>query len=57
MGGDRRSPGQRGFCAVRLLGGQEAEAVANYQESAVEVRQHHNTLSSSGTLQRADFYL
>ena len=44
------------FAAIHLLGGQQAEAAAVYQEAAVEIRTITNALSSSGTLQPADSY-
>ena len=44
------------FAAVKLLKGQESQAVVAYQETAVEQRDITRSLSSSGTLEPADSY-
>lgn len=46
-----------GIAAVKLMGGQKAEATTVYQEAAVETRSITNSLSSSGTLEPADSYV
>ena len=46
-----------GIAAVKLVGGQKAEATTVYQEAAVETRSITNSLSSSGTLEPADSYV
>lgn len=45
-----------GILAARGLGGQEASAEASYQTATVEKRNITRSLSSSGTLQPADYY-